>query len=53
MESKYLGQSNKGEPIFSHGSYIYLMGPDGEFQTLLPPVMDSETMAKTIDGYLS
>ncbi|MDH3472594.1 MAG: SCO family protein [Rhodospirillales bacterium] len=50
--SKFVGTSWKGDPILSHGSYIYLMGPDGGFATLLPPVLPPDAMAKTIRNYL-
>ena len=52
VESRKVGTAWDGGPIFSHGSYLYLMGRDGEFLTLLPPVMDAETMANTIRRYL-
>ena len=52
IESKKVGQAWTGGPVFSHGSYIYLMAPDGAFATLLPPVMDPRTMARTIARYL-
>jgi protein SCO1/2 len=52
VESKEVGTSWKGETVISHGSYIYLMGPDGRFATLLPPVLDSASMAETIREYL-
>ena len=52
VESKVVGKSWKGDTIISHGSYIYLMDPEGNFATLLPPVLDPETMAKTIENYL-
>ena len=52
VESKTVGTSWKGDPIIAHGSYIFLMGPDGGFATLLPPVLDAEAMAETIGRYL-
>jgi protein SCO1/2 len=52
VESQKVGTAWDGGPIFSHGSYVYLMGRDGGFLTLLPPVMDAETMANTIRRYL-
>ena len=51
VESETVGESWKGEPVLAHGSYIYLMGSDGRFATLLPPVLDAATMAKTIRKY--
>ena len=41
------------DPIVSHSSYIFLMGPDGEFVTLFPPILNPESMADIIDKYLS
>ena len=52
VESKRVGKSWNGAPIFNHGSYIYLMDPAGDFATLLPPVLDSAAMAKIIRNYL-
>jgi protein SCO1/2 len=52
VESRTVGKSWRGEPIIAHGSYIYLMRPDGAFATLLPPVLDAEAMAETIGRYL-
>jgi protein SCO1/2 len=52
VESRKVGTAWDGGPIFSHGSYVYLMGRDGQFLTLLPPVMDAQTMATTIRRYL-
>ena len=52
VEAKAQGTSWKGKAIFSHGTLIYLMRPDGGFATLMPPVLDAETMARTIERYL-
>ncbi len=41
-----------GRVIMSHGTYIYLMGPGGAFLTLLPPILDAETMAAAIRRHL-
>lgn len=38
--------------VFAHGSFIYLLDPDGTVLTLLPPVLGPETMAQIIGGYL-
>ena len=51
--SKRLGQSLSGNPIFSHGTFVYLVGPEGEFLSLFPPVMPPDAMAAAIRGYLS
>jgi protein SCO1/2 len=52
VESEEVGKSWKGEPVIAHGSYIILMDPDGRFATLLPPVLESAAMARTIRKYL-
>lgn len=38
--------------VFSHGSFIYLLDPQGEVLTLLPPVLGAERMAQIISSYL-
>lgn len=53
VNAKLMGQSWKGTPVISHGSYIYLMGPDGALLSILPPVLSSEAMAGIIARYLA
>ncbi len=53
VNAKPRGQSWKGTPVISHGSYIYLMGPDGALLSILPPVLSSEAMAGIIARYLT
>ncbi len=38
--------------LFEHGTFIYLIGPDGKFLTLFPPVMAPDAMAAAIGRYL-
>ena len=38
--------------VYAHGSYIFLLGPDGSFQTLLPPVLGAERIAEVVRGYI-
>ena len=40
-------------PIYAHGSFIYLLGPDGDFKTLMPPVLSPERMAEVAKTYIS
>jgi protein SCO1 len=47
-----VGQSWKGTQLISHGSYIYLMGPDGALLTIMPPVFSPPAMAGIIQRYL-
>ncbi len=51
-EAKVIGRFPDGSPIFSHGTYIYLVGPDGNVLTLFPPVMESGAMAAAIRRYI-
>jgi len=53
VESKPVGTSRDGIEMFSHGSLVYLMGPDGKLLTVFPPVIDGPGMAATIRAYLS
>ncbi|MEM9268327.1 MAG: SCO family protein [Pseudomonadota bacterium] len=39
-------------PIYAHGSFIYLLGPDGEFETLMPPILGPERMAELVQKYI-
>ncbi len=52
VSAKLAGRSWQGVDLFDHGSFIYLMGPDGKFLTLFPPVMPPEAMAAAIGRYL-
>jgi protein SCO1/2 len=40
------------EAILGHGSYLYLLGPDGKVRTLLPPVLPPGEAARIVKGYL-
>jgi len=46
------GRDLKGGALYQHGTLIYLMGPDGQFLSLFPPVMPPEALAAAIAGYL-
>ena len=52
VSAKPAGRSWQGTQIIDHGSFIYLMGPDGKFLTLFPPVMAPDAMAAAIGRYL-
>ncbi len=52
VSAKLAGRSWKGTQIIDHGSFVYLMGPDGKFLTLFPPVMAPDAMAAAIGRYL-
>lgn len=40
-------------PIYAHGSFIYLVDGEGNFKTLLPPILSPERMAEVARGYIS
>ncbi|MEM9280120.1 MAG: SCO family protein [Pseudomonadota bacterium] len=40
-------------PVYSHGSFIYLLGPNGEFKTLLPPILGPDRMSEVTKSYIS
>jgi len=53
IESKQVAKTADGEPIFAHGSFIYLMRPDGGFATMMPPVLDEQRIVKILRRYVS
>lgn len=40
------------ERLVNHTSFSYLMGPDGKFLTLLPPVLPAQRLAEILRRYL-
>jgi protein SCO1 len=38
-------------PIYAHGTFVYLTGPDGAFKTLMPPVLTPARMAQIVTTY--
>lgn len=48
-----VGDDIFGKPIYSHGGYVYLMGPDGELEAVIPPILSPEQMAAIIRDYVS
>lgn len=39
-------------PVYAHGSFIYLLDPEGNFKTLLPPVLGPERIAEITKAYI-
>ena len=50
--AKATGRDLQGGALYEHGTFIYLMGPDGAFLTLFPPVMPPAALATAIARYL-
>jgi protein SCO1/2 len=38
-------------PVFAHGSFVYLMRPDGTAATLMPPILAPERMAEIVAAH--
>lgn len=53
IRTEYVSDDIEGNPIYNHGSFIYLLGPDGKVKTLVPPILDPTQMAKVITKYMS
>ena len=51
IEFSKVGEDIFGKPIYSHGGFVYLMGPDGRLETVIPPILSPEQMAAIIRGY--
>ena len=41
-----------GSPVYAHGSFVYLVGPEGKVLTLLPPIISPRRMAEVFASYL-
>ena len=52
VEISEVAEDFDGLPIYAHGSFIYLLGPDGNLDTLIPPVIGPDRMAEIIKTYL-
>lgn len=39
-------------PVYSHGSFVYLLDAQGKVLTLFPPVLDATRVASIVQGYL-
>ncbi len=52
VDVERVGTNLKGNPVFAHGSFVYLMGPDGSFLTLFPPILNGDVLAEKLRAYL-
>ncbi len=52
VKTKLLTEPGDKAPIYAHGSFMFLMKPNGKFATLFPPVMDPEAIAASIRRYV-
>lgn len=51
VEKKLVYEHPDEGPVYAHGSFVYLTGPDGRFKTLMPPVLSPERMAEIVSSY--
>ncbi len=52
VEKKLVYEHPTEGPVYAHGSFVYLMGPDGSFKTVLPPILGPERMAEIVTSYV-
>ena len=52
VDASQVSETIGGAPIYAHGSFIYLVGRDGEVKSLLPPILAPERMAELMRKYL-
>ena len=53
VQKKFLFDHLEEGPIYSHGSFIYLLDGAGRFQTLFPPIASPDHIATVIAGYIN
>ena len=49
---EFVGTDIDDNPIYNHGSFIYLLGPDGKVKTLVPPILEPQQMADIMKKYI-
>lgn len=52
INAKQTGTARQGNPVFAHGSFVYLLDRTGKVTTLLPPIFDGPAMAEKLRPYL-
>ena len=52
VEIEPLFTAPDGQTVYAHGSFIYLLSADGEFLTLIPPILGPDEAANIVKGYL-
>ena len=53
VERKVVFEHPEHGAVYAHGSFIYLLSPDGNFKTLLPPILSSERMTELVRAYVN
>jgi protein SCO1 len=52
VERKIVFEHPEHGAVYAHGSFIYLLAPDGTFRTLLPPILSAERMTELVREYM-
>lgn len=52
VEAAEVARDAAGAPIFAHGSFIYLVGPDGRVRSVLPPIVGPARIAELMRRHL-
>lgn len=53
VERKVVFEHPEHGAVYAHGSFIYLLSPDGDFKTLLPPILSAERMTELVRAYMN
>ena len=53
LQKEFLFEHVDEGAVYSHGSFIYLLGPDGSFKTLFAPVTSPVRIAEISAGYIA
>ena len=40
-------------PVYRHGGFIYLLGPDGTLLSVMPPILSSDRIVEIVKGHLA
>ena len=52
VEVEYLFDDPQYGPVYSHGSFIYLLDGEGKTLTLIPPILSDDEIVKIIRNYI-
>lgn len=47
-----VAEAPDGGPVYAHGSFLYLIGPEGRVRAALPPVLSAERLAALMRRHL-
>jgi protein SCO1 len=51
IDNEYLFDDPATGPVYAHGSFLYLLDGQGNFLTVLPPILSNDRMTAIIAGY--